>query len=220
MAFKIFATLLFLILPISTMAEEADYLFVSFDYRYTNGSISNMSAEQRVMDASQVSQFPGEFVLILKDGSEVISQVNFSIRLQPEIEAYDPEQGGSYATSDVISKTVGISIPVSLVSDNASISIEKGGQILASQKLSELNLEILSAKESHISVSRESITYPPLPPLKGSSLFLPLIIGILGLLVIGLIIWFLMRKKGSARYAPPNAMPPTSPAPENTPPPA
>ncbi len=190
MASKIAAALFFLILPFSAQAEDADYLLISFDYVYADSSVINLGAEQRVMDSAEVVQLPGEFTLALIDGSQSISQINFSIPSQEAEASHE-----TTAPPTAYSKTVAIPILKSITAEGSSIEIKKGTQLLTSKKLSDINLEILAVKDNVISVPEEEISYPPLPSENNNSWLAYAIGSCLVGIILGIWYWSNRRRK-------------------------
>jgi len=200
---KLLALIFFVLsLPISALAEKADYVFVTS--RFVNGTFEILQVEQKVFDSSSVIPASnGSYQIQLLNNRGIISKTFFEVNVEEPLEVISisrDKQQYEYIKSDTALITTTLPLTFSINVDTVNLLILKGDQILLDKRLSELPVSIAASKTYRIAVDTKSNDYPLLPAFPDeknafSGRLLWVIIGIGIIILTGLIIIIIKKTR-------------------------
>lgn len=201
---KIFFIISFIIfLPVLAFAEKSDYLLVFAEF--SDGAFGSVGVEQYAIDSSDVHLYEfGTYEVRLTHAEVVVGHNFFEVSGNKKKEVIGGNKDyRTYSTYTATKQSVRVALPllVSVDPENSNIQILKGDVVLFDKKLSELDIDIISANTNRIMIKdREVSALPPLDSSQNTSTpsehgsFLWLII----LLILG-IGAFVLHKKGKLK---------------------
>ena len=154
------------LLPFVALAATKDYLIVSMEF--ADGVFTQAGAEEYALDSADARIYAsGTYEMRLYEGGQMIGNNFFEIPENGEMETIgiaDKNTGiRAYGTTTPVSQIVQVSLPLvkSISPEDASIQILKGGQTLFDKKLSEFEVNVISANTNRVLIK---IPPPPAPP--------------------------------------------------------